>query len=783
MEDRLKILLIDDDEVDRMAVKRALRRSGVKADLAMAENGTDGLEVLDREEVDFIILDYRLPDYTGIELLEKIRSREILAPVIVVTSHGDESIATESMKSGASDYMSKDSIQGKGLGTSIRNLMKVKEGEEKRRAAERELKATKNRLQMVVMNSAVSLFSVDAQGIVTLSEGKDADYLGLSPGTAVGQSIFEVKKLQVAGFCEKTKAALSGESVNFEMVLTGRWFEVSLSPVCDSSGSVTTVIGVATDITERIRTQEELTKAKQLAEKSARVKEEFLANMSHEIRTPMNAIIGFTNLLTRTRLDPEQQEFVRSIEVAGENLLVLINDILDFSKIEAGKLTIEKHPFSLPDLLKDTYRLFSPKAAEKKLDFRLKMSNDLSGHWIGDQVRLNQILINLVGNAIKFTTEGWVELSVRRKQENGENWIRFKVKDTGIGIAKEKVNKVFDSFTQAATDTTRKFGGTGLGLSIVKQLVQLMDGRVWAESEMGKGSSFIFELPMQKAEGESESEAGIHPVREGLDFSSLEGVLVLMAEDNKMNQVLARRIMEDAGIDVVIAENGQIALDMVKKRDFDLILMDVQMPEMDGLATSRAIRELPAPAIEIPIIALTAHAVASEINKCLEAGMNDYVVKPYKPEHLLQKILEGIQEERQADQIPVESADAPQHSLQTFDPRLLEEVAGGNLGFELELIETFLTENLPALSEIEEARQAENPEKMAAILHRIKPGFEILGVNGAEVQIKQLETLLKSGRSWEEIDPLYTQLKIRAEKSGEEIRSWYTYKKQQVTSG
>lgn len=775
IEGSLNILLIDDDEVDRMLVRRALRKSDFESRLLIAEDGQTGLSLLDREQVDVIILDYRLPDFTGLELLEKIRSREILAPVIVVTSHGDETIAAEAFKSGASDYLSKDMLTGAVLDKSIRSLIKIKIGEEQRQAAERALKVARERVQLIVENSAISLFSLDRDGVVTLSEGKDAERLGLSPGTIVGQSIFEVAPLKEAGLSPVIKTALEGESTTFAGKLENRWYEFKLSPLTDEQNQVVGVTGVASDITDRIQAEEELRKAKFLAEKNAKVKEEFLANMSHEIRTPMNAIIGFTNLLTRTPLTEEQTEFVTSIETAGENLLVIINDILDFSKIEAGKLSIEEQAFSLPDLLNETFRLFKPKAAEKDLDFRLKVADSIQGDWIGDSVRLNQILVNLLGNAIKFTETGWVELSVQPKLIGGESVLDFRVSDTGIGLEPDKVSRIFESFTQGAKDTTMKFGGTGLGLAIVKNLVELMGGRVGAESELGKGSVFSFQLPL-KPTGNTTFTAEVHRKEQGPDLSELEDLLILMAEDNKMNQILAKRILEDAGVQLVIAENGRHALDWVKKRDFDLILMDVQMPQMDGLDATRAIRALDPPANEIPIVALTAHAVASEINKCFEAGMNDYVVKPYKPNDLLSKILQVIAEEEEEGTAirPTTVAETPTWEYDLFDPDLLREVSGGSEAFLVDLTATFLEENLPGLGEIEEARKAENPVEMAAVLHRIKPGFEIMGVKGSKALIRDLENLLKGEVvDWGTVDDKYATFKAIAKASGVEIQQFF----------
>jgi len=483
-------------------------------------------------------------------------------------------------------------------------------------------------------------------------------------------------------------------------------------------------------IISRIHQQEQLIDAldqsQQKERKLSAIKEQFLANMSHEIRTPMNAVLGFTRLLQGQSLNDKSKEYVSAIQSAGENLLDIINDILDISKIEAGMMRLEPVSFSLRGSLHALQTMFLPKAVEKHLSLIVIIEDNIPDILYGDVLRLTQVLVNLTNNAIKFTNEGSVTIRVSLAQQHDNNVrILFTVKDTGIGIATDKLPYIFDRFNQAEANTTRKYGGTGLGLAIVKQLVELQHGKVSVESQPGKGSTFTIELPYTLGEVMPESGADLY---NGNGQTPYTDAHLLIAEDNRMNQDLLRHLLHNWHLHFHVVNNGIEVLQALEKQHFDLVLMDIQMPEMDGYTAARKIRqELRS---NIPIVAMTAHAMAGEREKCLSYGMNEYVAKPIREEELY-RIIQVFTGKTGPPEWLVNHTPAHNHKelpTHLISLQYLQDLSKGDKAFERTMLQQFIAQLPEDLSLLKAAITAGDIPAIRSIAHNIKTTVAFIGL-------------------------------------------------------
>lgn len=494
---------------------------------------------------------------------------------------------------------------------------------------------SERRFRHVVENLREVLFETDGDGRWTYLNPAWTEITGFSVGESLGQTLAELVHTEDREAHDKHVAPLlrrEKDHARFDVRCHRRdggvrWIEVHARLTED--GSVTRVSGTLRDITEQRALSDALMRAGQEALAASRLKSDFVANMSHEVRTPINGVIGLTTLLFDTSLTQDQHDLCDGIRSSAEALLTIVNDVLDLSKVEAGKLAIEPVAFELRKVLASALEPVAVKARKKGLALHVTYGPNVPSDVIADPTRLRQLLINLTDNAIKFTHQGGVTVDVVAiASETDEPRLRFTVTDQGIGIAADKLDAVFEKFTQADSSTTRKYGGSGLGLTICRQLVELMGGRIGVQSTLGEGSTFWFELPLvEAARTKTAAEAPLAGVSAGA------GVRVLIAEDNTINQKVARRFLEKLGCTVEIVENGEEALARVQACAYDAVFMDCQMPKMDGYEATRRIRELPE-FVRLPIIAMTAHAMRGDREKCLEAGMSDYVSKPLQPEAL-----------------------------------------------------------------------------------------------------------------------------------------------------
>lgn len=494
-------------------------------------------------------------------------------------------------------------------------------------------------------------------------------------------------------------------------------------------------------ITSRIYKQEHLIealdKSRQQEKKLTVVKDQFLANMSHEIRTPMNAVLGFTHLLQQQPMNEKSREYVTAIQHAGENLLEIINDILDISKIESGMMRLEPVSFSLRGMLHSMELMFQPKALEKKLELSFSIDAHVPDILYGDVMRLTQVLVNLVNNAIKFTHQGKVQVKVSQVAAESGVRLLFNVSDTGIGISPDKLPAIFDRFNQAEADITRKFGGTGLGLTIVRQLVELQHGSIGVESEPGKGSTFKVELPYTLGELLPDSGENYTYSQDNFALPQQPDIRLLVAEDNKMNQNLLKHLLGNRQLHYQLVNNGQEAVSALSKQHFDLVLMDLQMPEMDGYTATRKIRE--ELQSNIPIIAMTAHAMSGEREKCLQAGMNEYLSKPIREGELYRmiQVFTGKSSTpelyaRHNGHSAFHNGNSNGHATEQETPLIqleyLHQLSMGDKTFEQNMLQQFVTQLPEDLSLLKKAIDEGSVTAIRSTAHNIKTTISFIGL-------------------------------------------------------
>lgn len=638
--------------------------------------------------------------------------------------------------------------------------------------------------ELVIANYARSLIEASLDPLVTISaDGKITDVNEASI-KATGIAREKLIDTDFSNYFTEPKKAQEGYQQVFkkgfvaDYPLTIKHINGNLTDVLynasvykDNRGNVLGVFAAARDIAEQKRIENELIEAKIAAEKATAIaedaqikaenatliakeavksKQQFLSNMSHEIRTPMNAIIGFTKVILKTGLTAKQKEYLTAIKISGDALIVIINDILDLAKVDSGKMVFEQIPFKLKLSISLMLHLFETKIHEKNLELILEFDKSIPEILAGDPVRLNQIILNLVGNAIKFTSVGQITVGINLLKEDESNvFLQFSVKDTGIGISSEKIEGLFENFQQASSATSRIFGGTGLGLAIVKQLVEPQGGTLNVESTVGVGSTFSFILPFKKTDETITFDSEILEAN-----TELKDTKVLVVEDLELNQLLVKTLLDDFGFESEIVANGKLAIERLKTRNFDIILMDLQMPEMNGFEATKYIREKLK--LTIPIIALTADVTTIDADRCIEFGMNDYISKPIDEGKLFRKMTGLIGKPGEKTNLT-----ASEVTSKSIDLTYLRERTKSNPKLMSEMISIYLKQTPQLIYAMNEGLKETDWDILQASAHKMIPSFSIMGISAEyEIIAKKIQECATNKENYNGLSLLIQQLEI-----------------------
>ncbi|MBA3828178.1 MAG: PAS domain S-box protein [Taibaiella sp.] len=610
--------------------------------------------------------------------------------------------------------------------------------------AEEALKHSEEKFRNIIENMNLGMVEMDNEQCIKYANHSFSEISGYQPEELIGKKAdFFLRGEGVSTFNENMLLRKGGLSNAYELEVRNKrgqakWWLISGAPLYDKNGAFVGSTDMYLDITTQKELEADLRTAKQDADNASRAKEVFIANISHEIRTPMNAIKGMTQLLQRTSLNSQQEYYLNAIATASENLLVIINDVLDLSKVQEGKIEFEEIGFTARVLMEHAVNLLQYKAEEKGLQLGFEVDKAVAPVLIGDPYRINQVLMNLMSNAIKFTESGSVSIGCKLvSQDKSKQKLCFTVTDTGIGIEEEFIKRIFEKFSQEDSSVTRKYGGTGLGMSISKQLVELMGGNMEISSRKNEGTVISFTISLEIGTRQD------LPAKKIVVFDKdiLAGKKILLVEDNDLNRLIAATILRNYKAEISSAVNGSIAVDMLRRQLYDVVLMDMQMPVMDGIEATQLIRkEISA---DIPIIALTANALKGEAEHCLSAGMNDYLAKPFDEAKLMQVVTKWVNVGKQNVEEDTKDNVAPLYNLSS-----LNGISRGNSDFVLKMLQLFVTEVPNSIRRMNEAFANNDIETVRTLAHRIKPSLQNMGIDSLREGIIYIETAVV-----DEIDP------------------------------
>lgn len=617
------------------------------------------------------------------------------------------------------------------------------------------LRASEDKYRGIIENMELGLMEVDIEGRIITPYPRFCEMVGYEPNELIGKvaiDIFLPKEFSTI-FETQAQERTQGRSSVYEIQIFKKggeriWVLISGVPIFDLNGHVTGTLGIHYDITHQKKLQNDLELARQKAEAAQEAEKQFLANMSHEIRTPLNAIIGMSHLLHDTHPTTEQKEYLSILKNSAEMLRMLISDVLDISKIRSGKLEIQQKEFDVIGMVRSLAKSVQLRLQDKPISITTAFDERIENTLIGDDLLLNQILTNLIGNAEKFTSKGTISIAVKLKAIVSEHYLlEFRVSDTGIGIPEDKQDLIFQTFRQVDGDIKRKFGGTGLGLSITKQLVELQGGSIEVQSKLGEGSTFIVSLPYKNSGNRVIAKEYNIP-----NFDKIQsiGKKILIVEDNFMNRKYISTLLTKWGLEFSMAHDGKEGVEAAKQQKFDLVFMDIQMPIMDGYEATIAIRNSTNPNVDTCIIALTASAMLSQKDKAFQAGMTDYLSKPFTPEQLMEKL-----QKHYFSSSPLQDSSKDLRTENTeggaffqFNPRLdaqlLDELYSDEWDYVREMFKVFIENSIPEYEQLQEAFIQENYEEVRRLAHKLKPTFGMVGLPDIEKKMLELENAAKT---------------------------------------
>lgn len=602
------------------------------------------------------------------------------------------------------------------------------------RMASESIRKSEEKYRGIMENMELGLLEVNSEAKILRAYPRFCEMVGYSEQELLGQDpklLFAPPNFKTQAQKEEAKF-LQGKSVIWEAPVLKKngsivWALINNTPIYDELGNLTGTLGIHLDITEQKLLQADLERAREEAEQARDAEKAFLANMSHEIRNPINSIVGMTNLLYDTQLSPEQAEYVHTLQYSAELLQALVSDVLDISKIEQGKMEPHLEDFDFFGMAKAMCKTFEFRLSQRPIEFQCEIAPDVPEYLRTDPTFLNQILLNLINNSFKFTEQGFVRCTASTKTIEGKNWIEFTVTDTGIGIPEDRLPFIFERFDQAGK-AKRTREGAGLGLPITKQLVELLGGRIQVQSIMGGGTSFTVLLPFETVKNPVLHKAEVPPVYQRKGGAPFH---VLIVEDNAMNSRYLENLLQKWGLTYATADDGLVALQATEKEIFDLILMDIRMPNLDGYETTLRLRNAPQNANQqVPIIALTASALLDEKVKALQAGMNQHLSKPFTPEQLLEVFRQVF---------PGFSPQAPSIPPFSLNRTELAELYEGDTGYMREIFAIFAQTVPNELAQMRELLEAEDWKAFAAKAHKIKPSFQMVGLGHLSARAEQLE--------------------------------------------